>query len=208
MTSPTGARTVNGPDGPVSVEYTYDSNAPGYGPLIPSDHGFTAWSVPLGYLSTASIISGEGVVAGRLRATRIKRFPGGTITNLYVAVTTAGATLSNCFASLHGADGARLGQTADQSTPWASTGIKQMALTSPAAGVPAGDIFVAFWFNGTTAPTLMRSGYAFGSAQMNHGLSATDSLYFYTSDTGLTTTAPATLGTKTASALAFWVAVN
>jgi hypothetical protein len=208
MTAPIGARTIiDGSGQPIGVDYIYDSDAPGQGPTVPADNGFTGWSVPLIYPSAASITSGEGVAAGTMRGTRIRRFAGGTISNLYICVTTAGATLSNCFAALYGSDGALFGQTADQSTAWQSTGVKQMALASPAADVPSGDIFVCFWFNGTTAPTLMRIGYALSATQMNYGLSAANSNFFH-ANTGLTTTAPATIGTKTASGLGFWVAVS
>jgi hypothetical protein len=63
---------------------------------------------------------------------------------------------------------------------------------------------VALWYNGTTGPAFIRgSSYAY----VNGTLSG-PALRSATANTGITTTAPATLGTKTGSIQNFWVALG
>lgn len=176
------------------------------GAQAPVDHGVIAWSVPIDFATQQSAMSIE-IGAGTLRLTRIRRVPPGNITNLIIYVNVGGSTLSNCFAALYSAAGSLLGQTADQSTNWQSLGPKVMPLVGGAVAVPAGDYYVGLWYNGTTAPTVQRSGTGVAGTQLNLGQAAADYNAAY-ANTGLTTTAPPTIGAKTSSALRFWVAVS
>ncbi len=176
-------------------------------PMLPEDHGLIGWSVPIDYATQVSLLSVEAG-AGTLRLSLMRRLPAATITNLHIVVTTAGSglTAGQCFAALYSRAGTRLGVTADQSTDWASVGVKTMPLTAPVA-VPAGDYYVGLWYNGTTAPTVLRSNQGGVGVQATIGQVAGN---FNTSraDTGLTTTAPATIGAQTLSVLRWWVAVS
>lgn len=175
--------------------------------MLPKDHGLIAWSAPLDYARDTSLLSVEAG-AGNLRLSMVRRVPAATVTNLHVAVVTAGATLTSgqCFAALYSRAGALLGVTATQHTAWQSTGIKTMALTAPVA-VPAGDYYVGLWYNGTTAPALARSGLGAVSGQATFG-QVSGNFTAANADSGLTTTAPATLGTQSASLLHWWVALS
>jgi len=126
-----------------------------------------------------------------------------------MVVTTAGNTLTSgqCFASLFSPAKALLGSTADQSTPWVSTGIKTMAIAGGAQNLPAGDYYVGFWYNGTTGPTFLRTAPVAGASSLNSGL-ATPNLLWGTADTGLTTTAPNPMGAQTAAGNPWWVALS
>jgi hypothetical protein len=174
-------------------------------PMLPEDHGLIAWSVPIDYAAASSLMSAIG--AGVLHLTRIRRVPAATITNLHSHVAVAGATLTagQCFAALYTAAGTLLGVTASQHTAWQSVGSKTMALTAPVA-VPAGDYYVGLWYNGTTAPTMIRSGSGTGGSNTVGQVSG--SFNSSSADTGLTTTAPATLGAQTAAAIRYWVALS
>jgi len=120
-------------------------------------------------------------------------------------VTTAGSTLtaSQCLAGLY-QSGTLLGTTADQSTPWSSTGYKTMAISGGAVAVVAGDVYVAFFANGTTLPTLLRG---FNNTAVNGSL-ASPNLRFATADSGRTTSFPASMGSQSATALTYWAAVS
>jgi hypothetical protein len=122
-------------------------------------------------------------------------------------VTTPGSSLSNCFGALYTAAGALVGQTADMSTAWQSSGLQTMPLVGGPYNVAAGDYYVGLWYNGTTAPTINRSGHGFAAPQTNLGQSAAQYNAAF-ANTGLTTTAPATIGAKTSGVLHFWVAIS
>lgn len=185
---------------------TVSGAAPAAVPMLPVDHGLIAWTVPIDYATASSLLSVEAS-AGTLRLTRIRRVPAGPATNIVIYVQTAGATLSNCFAALYTAAGSLVGQTADQSTPWQSVGVKTMAISGGPISIPAGDYYAGLWYNGTTAPTVLRSGMGSNGPQANLGQS--DGNYNTAlADTGLAATAPSNIGTQTRSALRWWAALS
>lgn len=171
--------------------------------FTPADHGLLAWSYDIAVCSSGTIIP----TAGLLQLVKLKLDQAALITNLVMHMTAAGVTLTagQNFAALYSSAGALLSVTADQSTAWQSSGLKSMALAVPQT-VPAGDVYVGFWSNGSTLPTPSRSNLGH-SAAGNVGLSAPN-LRFATANTGLTTTAPPTFGAQTALFTGWWVAVN
>lgn len=142
--------------------------------------------------------------AGTLYGIRLKLITPATITNIVLPIFTAGATLTagQCFAALY-QNNTLKAQTADQATAWASTGMKTMALSS-AQSAAAGYVDIVMWFNGTTGPAPTRGHQGF---TVNGALAAANARYF-TANTGVTTTAPASLGTKTSFSTAYWVGVS
>ncbi len=127
------------------------------------------------------------------------------ITNLVTQITTLGGTLTSgqCFAGIY-QGGTLLGATVDQSAVWASpgtTGVKSMAISGGPVAVAAGEIQVAFLFNGTTGPTFPRGN---GNAFINTGFASPK---YATADTGRTTL-PSTLGALTALSVAYCVGVS
>lgn len=177
-------------------------------PALPVDHGLIAWTMPLDVARDASLLSVEAA-AGTLRLTRIRRIPPSSITNLHVVVTTAGSglTAGQCFGALYSSAGALIAQTADQATPWASAGVKTMALAGGPYVFAGGDLYVGLWYNGTTAPQLARSGLGAVTGQATFGQSSGSYNASY-ANTGLTTTAPGTIGAQSASLLRWWAAVS
>lgn len=115
----------------------------------PADAGFKAWTFDL-----PGIVSGLLLTSGRIEMTRIRIPPqaAGTITGVVINVSTGGSSLTanQNLMALYTTSGTRLGVTASQEANWTSTGLKQIAFTSPATNVAAGDYFVAFLSNGTT----------------------------------------------------------
>lgn len=164
----------------------------------PADHGFIAWN-----FDPATCVSGTtGITAaGTAQVMRLYIPQATTISNLYVWVGTAGGTLTNTYMALY-QNGTKLQQTADMSTAFQTSGLKTGSITSQA--VVAGSIEIVLWVGSATSLPQLARGIALGIANAN--LSAANSR-FATADTGLTTTGPTTLGTKTASNNAFWAAV-
>ncbi|MGZ4519169.1 MAG: hypothetical protein ACXVGA_00970 [Mycobacteriaceae bacterium] len=172
--------------------------------FMPVDHGLVAWSYdPIISASSAVSTGGTAVVC------RVHVPVGSTITKALLYISAAGATLTSgqCFINLYDPTKALIGTSADQSAAWQSTGLKTITLTEKTTGsmtnLAAGDYYVMWWANGTTIPAWR------GAATVpiiNANLSATNSR-FATADTGLTTTAPTTLGTFAAASTAYWCAL-
>lgn len=172
-------------------------------PWRATDNGFlVASGDPVNAQSTFTLTT-----AGTVYGTRL-HFPyATTVTNIVASVQTAGSVLTSaqCFASLYSGT-TLIGSTADQSTAWGSTGTKVAALVGGPLAVPAGDVNVTFYFNGTTGPTFASGAKLVGTAT-NQGL-ATPVLRHFSADTGKTTTPPATLGAQTSLAASIWVALS
>jgi hypothetical protein len=170
----------------------------------PSDHGFKTWTMDIG------VIGGNAVpTSGTLNLARVHLPTAQSITNvlLYVFTNGTGLTANQCYAALYTSAGAKVDITADQSTPWASTGLKTMALAGGAYSAAAGDYYVAWWSNtGTSNPAFLRGGTA---ANVNAGLSAPN-FRFATADTGLTTagTIPLSFGTQAAANNGWWAGLS
>jgi hypothetical protein len=146
---------------------------------------------------------------GTLYLVRVHVPVAATVRNILAAITTAGSGLraGQCIAGLWRASGgARVGVTADQSTGWATTGVKTMALSGGAVNLTAGDYYIGLYANGTTLPNFARGNNQIGGAFANAGM--TSNFRVATANTGLTTTPPATLGPLTASNTAWWLALS
>lgn len=216
----TGAQTVAGiktfsslPVVPLTPSATTDAASKGYADTKatasqhgPNNYGYLSWNfAPTGVGSSNSLAT-----AGTLRVTRVTLAADATVTNIHMMAGAPGVSLTSGqnFAALYTAAGALLSTTADQTTAWTVAGanLYTMALGAPQA-VAAGDYYVAVFFNGTSSPTFSRATST--TPGIANGLvSAANSLHATTSDTGRTTTMPATLGTKTASTSAHWVGLS
>jgi hypothetical protein len=89
-----------------------------------------------------------------------------TVTNVIIAISVLGLTLTHSFLALFKSDGTVIGQSADQSTAWGSLGSAQI-YTLPLVGGPfvcmplaANDFLYAAIYIGTfvTAPTIYNAG--------------------------------------------------
>lgn len=185
------------------TQYYLDGTVVASGPeFVPADRGWKAWDYDINYAVTAS----APATAGRLELARV-RLPGAaTITNVLMYANTGGSALTSgqCFASLYTAAGAKIAQTADQATAWATSGLKTMALSGGPYYRSGGDYYVVFWYNGTTSPGWIRLNAGVG---INSGVSAPN-FFFASADTSITTTAPSTLGTQTAQGNPWWVGLS
>lgn len=177
--------------------------------IRPADHNFVGWTYPPGETPQAGFVV---VTSGLSYVLRFRIFST-VVSNLFLHFTAGGTGLvaGQCFATLHNDAGASLGAgavTADQSTAWATGGLKTMALTTPQAVTAGAWYKMRFWFNGTTGPTASRATSS-SSALINAGLVAPN-FRWATADSGLTTAAlaPTTIGTMTGGAVAIWGAAS
>jgi len=185
---------------PSTFAYAYDT---------PSNHSLIEWNYD-------PVICGGGggvvSVAGTLYLMLITARVTGTISSISAVVGTAGSGLTSGqnFAALYdGLTGSQLGVTSDQTTAWASTGVKTTALTASASVVAGQKILVALLANGSTPPSFVRSG-ATGVTAPNIGLSPTSPLRFSAYGSGQTAlpssiTTSSTTGT---GALTYWCGLS
>lgn len=168
-----------------------------------SDHNLLTWTYDPSVGMSGLIVP----AAGTLHVVKMKLDSAALVTNIVMALTNAGVTLTSGqnFAVLYSSAGALIGQTATQHTAWQSAGLKTMALVTPVV-VPAGYCYAGFWTVGSTLPTFCRGNQS-SAPGGNAGLAAPN-LRSATCDTGLTTTAPSTLGTQTANATTWWIALS
>lgn len=168
----------------------------------PSDYSYKIWTGdPHNYPNSS--LFGE---AGRLELIRVKVPEEMEISKTFFGLAVAGLTLTNAFCAWY-QEGKFIVQSASQIANWESTGRKEAVMTA-AKTVKAGFLDVAFWVGtAITLPTFLRSTGAGGNPTiLNGGLSAENSRYA-SANTGITTTAPETLGAKTARNISFWAAV-
>ena len=133
--------------------------------VVPSDGTLGAWSLdPLG-----SYVTGQSPAAGTVALSRIAVPRTMLVSNITIAVATAGgaaATALNCFVGLYDVTGAtRLAVSVDQQASWSSVGVKTIALVTPvtvAAGAVLGALLVGTQFT-TTACNFAASSASQGA---------------------------------------------
>lgn len=137
-----------------------------------------------------------------------------TITTITMNFSAGGGTLTanQCLAGILDASGTVLATTVNQATAWAGTGVIDMALTSPTP-IPAGTypnpcIYVSFYWNGSSQPSMLKGNT--GPPQANGNVIAAQKRFATTSATGRTTTlANVTMGSNAdGTASAWWCAVK
>jgi Pectate lyase superfamily protein len=169
-----------------------------------ADQGLLAWTED----PSAAAANSQIPVAGTLYLRRVHVPIACSVTNVLVNTTAAGSSLSNCYAALFTASGTRVAGSADQSSSgsnWSSgTGIKTVPLAGGPYTITAGDYYVGVIANGTTLPSVARSNSQ-GAAMVNVGLAS--GFRTATGGTG-NVSVPASTGTLTASAYAFWMGLS
>lgn len=173
--------------------------------FFPSDHGILAWAFP----PEVAASQVAPIAAGRLTLTLIKLPVEVTVTNVILGVATAGGTLTanQCLAGLF-QNGNLIGSSADQSTNWTSVGVQIMALTGGPFVLDAGEAYVGWYYQGTTAPKFACGPTGnWASGVINIGITST-AARFGIANTGLTTALPGSIGTISTSTAAFWAALS
>lgn len=171
----------------------------------PAGQGLSAWSYDPAAANASTILTG-----GTIYLCKIENPPADTVTKIYWSVATPGATATagQNWLGLYSSAGARLQQTGVDSDAGSGTGLKTTTITGQLL-VPGSFLWVAFLFNASTIPTLVRQ--ATGTAAMaavNAGTAAA-TLRFATNATAQTTLPSSiTVGNNVAATFAIWCAVG
>lgn len=166
---------------------------------LPLVNGFTSWNYdPIAWQGSGSPVSGAMNV--------IKlALPAGTVTNLHLLDGGgAGAGITNAHCALYNSAGALLSDSANLTAGWNASNVRTFVLVTPQV-VTAGVYYAGFWISAATTPSLIRSTTG---TPVNVNTSGATLRAATTTDVGLTTTAPATLGGKTASNFTYWVGAS
>lgn len=187
--------------GAASIIARADHTHPSSG-LDHASYGLLAWNTPWWVAGTGTILP----TAGLVNVAKIIIPRAMTITNLEMHVNPVGSGLTSGqnFAGLYNASKQLLSATGDMTTLWTVTNGRKTMPLSVAQPVAAGTYYIAWYWNGGTAPTFLRG---IGTTIANSGLAAADS-HWATADTGRTTSLPSTLGAFTALATTYVVGVS
>lgn len=173
----------------------------------PAAHGLLGWSFDPDLASGTKIFE----TAGTLHGAKIFIPEPCKITNIHMWMTIKASVLTALENGLGlFAEGTRKllskVEIAKLIEAWeGATGEVKLALEEP-VNVPAGFLYGAGYFKGTTAPTFATAAPTIGVVNANV---ATSKSRFFTADTGLTTALPAAMtASMVASSQPFWMAVS
>lgn len=162
----------------------------------PNIEGYIAW-----VYDPVAAVNSTVPTGGASQVVRLEISKATTINNIYLWCSVAGSGTTNCYAALYNSSGTFLVQSTDQSSTMGTSGMKTFPVTAQA--VSAGFIYVLFWATATTTVPAFARAAGTGIGNFNLG-----SNYRYsTADTGLTTTAPSPMGTRTSGSISWWAAV-
>jgi hypothetical protein len=159
----------------------------------------------------AQIGSNSALTAGVLFLVKVPILAGGTVSNVWYGFNTGGTTLTagQNLVGVYNSSGTLIGTSADQTTAFGASGSHTAAITAVSgqslAIAPGGFVYAAFLCNGTTPPTLWRSGSQ--NAGNNIGLTA-GNWRFCTIGTGQTALPASVNLASTTSVSAFWAGVS
>jgi hypothetical protein len=167
------------------------------------DQGFLSWSN-----DPAANVNQTTQTAGVLYGTRLEIRRQMLVTSVVLFCSTQGATLTSGqnFVGLYTSAGVRIGVSADQTTPWGTTGVKTAALASGPFVVNPGYVWAVLVANGDTPPKF-GVGSLF-SVGVNAGLAAAGTRF--ASQASAQTALPASLtpGSWLQNANAPWAAIS
>jgi hypothetical protein len=168
-------------------------------PNDPAFYGLKAWTTPIDSISSSAVPS----TSGRVHGASFVLDADALITYIWTNCNgSATLTAGQNFAGIARTDGTVVAVTADQSTPWATAGIKQMALVTPVT-LAAGRYDVLFLANGSPLPSFVRST-SLSTVLTNLNQSPPRAYY---ANAGLTAL-PTTVTGKSGDNVVFWFGVS
>lgn len=201
---PLGSVALYSPDG-VSVQAVgNDGGAIGLAPgsISASVQGLIAWDYDSELAGSTGLL-----VSGTVNLSKIVLTSSATVSNVLIAVTTGGGTLTagQNLVGIYNMAGQRLAVSVDQTAAWATTGTKIAALTAPVALIE-GTYYVAVLSVGTTPITVAESpGF---QSTYNANLAAA-TFRHAAGPTGQTALpASITMASNTSSAQSIWCALT
>ena len=181
-----------------------------------TDAGYLAWAYdPLNISAVTALTT-----SGNVYLTRINIRTPKSVTNVVAYMGALGGTLTSgqCFAGLYAGTtagaytaGQLIGTSADQTSAWntgtgTANALQTIALTGAPFSVPAGFVWAALMFNGTTGPQFGRAGNVTAAAS-NIGFAAASARF--AAATGSTTLPSSiTVGNNALQAPEYWAALS
>lgn len=170
---------------------------------LPSDYNLIAWTYDPVHASEGT---SQITAAGEAQTVRL-RIPtflvSDVIENVHMHVSFVGNNVSGFYVALY-QNGTLLSQSNDLTAEVSTVGYKTLPLQTP-ANVSQGIVEVVFWVESATTLPSLRS---MGNSAIVNGPFNTSGARYAKADTGLTNTAPPTLGAKTALARSYWIGLS
>lgn len=143
--------------------------------------------------------------SGTLSLMAINLTAGQLVSSITISTATTGATNpTNYFFSLYDQNRNILAQSANQTTTaWAANTVKTLAMTTAYRVTVTGLYYIGFMMTAGTMPTLKG-----GTARTGGQLANTAPIIYGTSNTGLTTSLPATANAITGTTASIYAAVS
>jgi hypothetical protein len=191
---------VNGSAVTSSLDYKISHVVSGGGGGPGTFQPFQAWNFdPVGVINSSDVTN-----PGQLYTTSIT-VPAMTVTKFYLQMVTNNAGMTHLYGCIWTAAGALVVQSSDGAALYqnAANSQKVIGLTLASTALTAGSYVLGFWGTGVD-PLFWRST---SNADLNAGCT-TPLFRAGTANTGLTTTAPSTIGTVTSQSSAFWMALG
>jgi hypothetical protein len=174
-------------------------------PSPAASQGLSAWAFDPAVINSSTTLTG-----GTIYLVKLAGVPADTVTKIYWAVATAGATATagQNWVGLYDSAGTRLQQTGVDADAGSGTGLKTTTITGQLL-TPGAFYWAAFLFNASTVPTLARMATGNGGpAAANAGTTAA-TMRFATAGTSQTTLPSSiTPASNVAAAFGTWCAVG
>lgn len=168
----------------------------------PPTQGFISWNY-----DPEAAASSNSLTAGTVFLHKIW-IPAGTVTNIGLAVSTAGVGLTSGqnFAGIYNSSGTRLAVTNDQTTNWNTTGFKTCALSSPLSVSTAGYYYVALLCN---AATTVAAGSSSNGTQATFNANVTGATLRHATGPTAQTSLPAsiTMSSNVSTGNSHWIPI-
>lgn len=163
-----------------------------------SGAGIKAWAGSPGNCTSGAL------TFGRIQLNKVWLRAAATLSTVHlnIAVAGAGLTSSQNFVALYDSSGNQVAISADQTTAWGTTGIKDTALVTPYAAA-AGGYYVAVLSNGSTTAPSLTAHRTSGSAMINYGLTLATARTLQTGTGNTSMPSSITLGSQNFSSLLF-----
>lgn len=170
-----------------------------YGSVPASANGFKAWNYDPQFL----VSSTNTLTLGTMYVMKLYAGQALTLTKGWVRNASNAVTPTHFYGALYSSAGALLAQSSDSVSQLGSGGPKFFTFSSTA--VSAGVFYFGFWLTaaGSMDMAALNDLNGYGNTNLAAG-----SYRFSTADTGLSTTAPSTIGTMTSAVKPIWCAVS
>lgn len=178
--------------------FVEEQNGWGFADYNASGASIKAWAGSPGYCTSGAL------TFGRIQLNKVWLRAAATLSTVHlnIAVAGAGLTSSQNFVAIYDASGNQVAISADQTTAWGTTGVKDTAMATPYAAA-AGGYYIAVLSNGSTTPPSLTAHRISGSGMINYGLTLATARTLQTSTGNTSMPSSIALGSQSFSSFLF-----